>query len=145
MIGEAWPVLRDLPELPVQSRDNIRRVYDFPNLRWVFKESAQNFPVFLPALDTGRILLPPGISKLAQILLRLVQGNGGIDFLQVCDHFLDVLISDIFGRAADLMDNAALQTTLGIHSLYPSQMTLAPWQSFCFALLNLAKRKGWKV
>ena len=76
---KAGLVLRDLPELPVQSLDDIRRVYDFPNLRRVFKERAQNFPVFFPALDTGRVLLPPGISKLAQIFLRLVQGDGSID------------------------------------------------------------------
>ena len=40
VIGERRLVLRDLPELPVQTLDDIRRVYDFPNLGRVFKESA---------------------------------------------------------------------------------------------------------
>lgn len=26
----------------------------------------------------------------------------------------------------------------------PSQMTLAQWQRFCFGMLDLAKRQGWK-
>ena len=71
-------VLRDLPELPVQSLDDTHRVYDFPNFRRVFKEGAQNFPVFFPGLDTGGGLFLPGISKPAQIFLRLVQGDGGL-------------------------------------------------------------------
>ena len=33
-------VLCDLPELAVQALDDVRRVYDFPNLNGVFKERA---------------------------------------------------------------------------------------------------------
>ena len=33
-------VLRDLPELAVQALDDVRRVYDFPNLNGVFEERA---------------------------------------------------------------------------------------------------------
>ena len=78
VIGERGLVFGDLPELPVQALNNIRRVYDFPNLRRIFKESVQNLPVVLPALDTGRILLPPGIPKDAQVLLCFVQRNGSV-------------------------------------------------------------------
>ena len=52
VIGERRLVLRDLPELTIQALDDIRRVYDFPDLGRIFKERAQNFPVFFPALDT---------------------------------------------------------------------------------------------
>ena len=38
-----------------------------------------------------------------------------------------------------------IRRTLRIREGDPSQMTLAPWQMFCFALLDLAKRKEWKV
>lgn len=38
-----------------------------------------------------------------------------------------------------------IRRTLRIREGDPSQMTLEPWQSFCFALLDLAKRKGWKL
>ena len=110
-------VLGDLPELPVQAFDNVRCVYDFPNLRRVFKKGTENLPVFLPASDTGRILLPPGVGELAQIFLRLVQGDGGIDLLQVGGHFLDVFVADILGGAADLVYDAPLQTALGIYRL----------------------------
>lgn len=36
-----------------------------------------------------------------------------------------------------------IRRTLRIREGDPSQMTLEPWQSFCFGLLDLAKRKGW--
>jgi hypothetical protein len=42
VIGEGRLVLGDLTELPVQPLDDVRRVYDFPNLLGVFKERAQN-------------------------------------------------------------------------------------------------------
>lgn len=38
-----------------------------------------------------------------------------------------------------------IRRTLRIREGDPSQMTLEPWQSFCIALLDLAKRKGWKL
>lgn len=38
-----------------------------------------------------------------------------------------------------------IRRTLRIREGDPSQMTLEPWQIFCFALLDLSKRKGWKV
>ncbi len=36
-----------------------------------------------------------------------------------------------------------IRRTLRIREGDPSQMTLQPWQRFCFALLDLAKRQGW--
>ena len=108
VIGKRRLILRNLPELPVQAFNNVRRVYDFPNLRRIFKEGIQNLPVILPALDAGGILLPPGVAEGTQILLRFVQRNGSVDLLQVCNHFLDILVADIFGRAADLVDDAPL-------------------------------------
>ena len=114
VVGKAGFVLGDLPELPVQALDDVGRVYDFPNLRRIFKEGAQNLPVVLPALDAGGILLAPGIGEPTQVFLRLVQSNGGIDLFQVGNNLLDVFIADIPGRAADLVDDAPLQTALGI-------------------------------
>ena len=40
IIREGRLVLRDLPELAIQALDDVRRVYDFPNLHRVFKERA---------------------------------------------------------------------------------------------------------
>lgn len=37
-----------------------------------------------------------------------------------------------------------IRRTMRIREGDPSQMTLQPWQRFCFALLELAKRQGWK-
>ena len=50
VIGEQGLVLCDLPELPVQPFDNVRRVYDFPNLRRIFKEGMQIIDI---AFDSG--------------------------------------------------------------------------------------------
>ena len=75
VISEAGLVLGDLTELAVEALDNIRRVYDFPDLGWVFIEGAQNIPVILPALHAGGILLPPFLPKPEQVFLRLVQGR----------------------------------------------------------------------
>ena len=63
VIGKRGLVLCDLTKLPVQALDNVRRVYDLPNLWRIFKEGAQDFPVIFPALYAGRILFAPGISK----------------------------------------------------------------------------------
>ena len=41
----------------------------------------------------------------------------GINFLQICNHFLNILITDILGGTADLMDDAALQAAFGIYRL----------------------------
>lgn len=74
-----------------------------PNAR-----GSAHLPVVLPALDAGRILLPPGVSKETRILLRFIQSNCGVDFLQIGNDFLDILVVDIFGRATDLVDDAPL-------------------------------------
>ena len=117
IIGERGLVLRNLPELPVQAFNNVRRVYDFPNLRRIFKEGVQHLPVVLPAPDTGGILLPPCVCKCPQIGLGFVQRDGGVDLFQVGHDLLDILVADIFGGAANLVDDTPLQTALGIHRL----------------------------
>ena len=50
-------------------------------------------------------MLPPGVAEDTQILFRFVQCDSGVDFLKVGNYFLDILVADIFGRAADLMDD----------------------------------------
>ena len=40
VVREGRLVLRNLPELAVQALDDVRRVYDFPNLHGVFEERA---------------------------------------------------------------------------------------------------------
>ena len=44
VIGKARLVLRYLPELPVKPFDDVRRVYDFPNLGRVFKKMRSGLP-----------------------------------------------------------------------------------------------------
>ena len=73
VIGKRRLVLCDLPELTVQSFDDVCRVYDFPNLRRIFKEGTQNFPIILPALNTGWILLLPCFGKDTEIVLCFLQ------------------------------------------------------------------------
>lgn len=36
-----------------------------------------------------------------------------------------------------------IRRTLRIREGDPSQTTLTPWQNFCFAMLDFAKREGW--
>ena len=47
VIRERRLVLCDLPELSVQTFDNIRRIYDFPNLDGVFEKRDSKLPNFL--------------------------------------------------------------------------------------------------
>ena len=110
IVGKRRFVLRNLTELPVQTLDDVCRVYDFPNLRRIFKEGAQHLPVFLPASDAGRVLFPPCVGELPQILFCFLQRYSGVDQLQVSHELLDILVTDILGGTADLMDNAALET-----------------------------------
>lgn len=117
IVGKAGLILCNFLELPVQSLDNICLVYGLLNFCRVFKEDANNLPVFLPALDTGEKLFLVDIPKLVLVLLCLVQGDSSIDFLQTCDRLLDVLIADIFGVAVELMDGTALHAALGKHRL----------------------------
>lgn len=81
-------------ELAVEAPDNICCVYDFPGLGRVFIEGAQNISVILPTFHAGEILLPPFLPEVEQVFLRLVQGHGGVDLLQVRHHLLDVLPTD---------------------------------------------------
>ena len=37
-----------------------------------------------------------------------------------------------------------IRRTLRIREGDPSQTTLAPWQRFCYAMMELAKRQGWE-
>lgn len=36
-----------------------------------------------------------------------------------------------------------IRRTMRIREGDPSQMTLAPWERFCFGMLDLARRRGW--
>lgn len=36
-----------------------------------------------------------------------------------------------------------IRRTMRIREGDPSQMTLEPWERFCFGMLDLGKRKGW--
>ena len=38
-----------------------------------------------------------------------------------------------------------IRRTLKIREGDPSQITLARWEQFCFAMLNLSKKRGWIV
>ena len=91
VVGKAGLILGDPPELPVQTLNDVGGVYDFPDLRRVFKECAQNLLVVLPALDAGRVLFTLGIEEPAQVLFCFVQSNGGVDFLHVGNDLLDIL------------------------------------------------------
>ena len=37
-----------------------------------------------------------------------------------------------------------IRRTMRIREGDPLQITLAPWQIFCFAMLDLAQRRGWE-
>ena len=117
VVGERGLVLRDLPELTIQTLDNVRRVYDFPDLGRIFKERAQNFPILLPAFHAGWIQLSPGVGENAQILLCRLNRHSSIDLLQVSHQLLDVLVADVLGRTADLVDDTPLQAALQIFGL----------------------------
>lgn len=81
IVGKTGLVLGNQPELAVEALNDIRCIYDFPNPRWIFIKSAQNFPVVLLAFHAGGVLLPPLFAEPEQMSLRLVQGHGGVDFL----------------------------------------------------------------
>jgi len=53
-------------------------------------------------------LLPPFIPECAEVLFGFLQGHSGINFLQVSYQLLDVLVADILGRTADLVDDTPL-------------------------------------
>ena len=117
VISKAGFVFGGLPELAVKALNDVRRVYDFPNLRRVFIKGAQNLPIFLPTLHAGGVLATPFFSKLEKRILRLIQGDSGVYFFQVSRHLFDILPTDVSGGRADLMDDAALETAVGIHGL----------------------------
>ena len=117
VVGKGRFVFGDLPELAVQALDDVRRVYDLPNLHGVCEKGAQDFPICLPALHTGGILPAPLVRKVFPVCCGLVQRHRRVDLLQSSHHLLDVLVAHKFAGAAGLVDNAALQTALGIDSL----------------------------
>lgn len=68
VVGKGRLVFRDLPELAVQTFDDVRRIYDPTNLHWIFKECAEDIPVFFPALHARGILPAPFFEKAARLL-----------------------------------------------------------------------------
>lgn len=60
----------DLPELAIESLDDIGRIYDLTNLRRIFVERSQNIPVVLPAFHAEGVLFPPLLRELKQVPLR---------------------------------------------------------------------------
>ena len=92
VVGKRRFVLGDLSELTIQPFDDVRRVYDFPNLGRIFKEGTQNFPVFLPTLDAGWILFPPFVAEGAEVLFCFLQSDRSVDLFQVSYQFLDVFV-----------------------------------------------------
>ena len=59
---------------------DIGRIYDFPDLRRVFKERAQALPVVFPTLDAGWVLLMPDFGEETPIFLGFFPRDSGIDF-----------------------------------------------------------------
>ena len=114
VVGEAGLVFCDLAELTVQALNDIRRVYDFPNLGGICEKGAQNIPVVLPAFDAGGVLLAPLFFECHQVFQSLILGDSGIDLLQIRHQRLDVFIADKAGGGADLMDDAPLYLAAGI-------------------------------
>ncbi len=92
VVGEAGLVFRDLAELTVQALNDIRRVYDFPNLGGICEKGTQNIPVVLPAFDAGGVLLAPLFFECHQVFQSLILGDSGIDLLQIRHQRLDVFI-----------------------------------------------------
>ena len=105
VVGKGRLIFCDLPELAVQSFNDIGRIYDFPNLRWICEKGTQNFPIILPAFDTGGILTAPVIPEDTQVFQGFLLGHSGIDLLQVCHQGFDVLVADIAGGRTDLVDD----------------------------------------
>ena len=57
---ENRPVLRDLPELSVETLDGFGGIDQFPELHGISEEGCELVPVVLPALHTCGISLAPG-------------------------------------------------------------------------------------
>lgn len=66
------------------------------------QKGAQNFPVILPVLDAGGILLAPGIGKSVSVFRYLVQYDGGIDLLRGGNDLVDIFIADMPDGTANL-------------------------------------------
>ena len=101
-------VLRDLPELSVQSFDDIRRIYDPPHLCRICKKRRKNIPVLLPASHAAGIRFVPLVFEFRQSVHSLVFVDRFIDLLQVCHHFFHVLPVYILRGGTDLMNDAPL-------------------------------------
>ena len=71
VVCEGRLVLGDLPELSVQTLDNVRRIYYPSNLAWVCKKRRKNIPILLPASYTAGIRFCPVVLELYTICLRL--------------------------------------------------------------------------
>ena len=114
IVGKAGLILSDLAELAVETLDDIGRVYDFPNLLWICKESAQNIPVILPAFDTGGVLFAPLSFELHQVFQGFVLCNSGVNLFQIRHKMLNVLVTDKACGGANLVDDTALHLAVGI-------------------------------
>ena len=99
VVGKAGLVLCELAELAVQALNDIRRVYDFPNLGGICEKGTQN--IHVPG--------PP--ERLNPASLSVSGARNGIHAARA---YRFSPRADKAGRGADLVDDAPLYLALGI-------------------------------
>ena len=93
IVGKTGLILGDLPELAVETLNDIGRVYDFPYLGGICEKGAQNIPIILPAFYAGGVLFAPFFFEHHKVFQGFILCDSGIDFLQISHQRFDGLIA----------------------------------------------------
>ena len=100
-------------KLPVEVFNGVGGIDGPPYLERIGEEGGEDIPVILPALNTGWILLAPGLFEFHQMGKRLVLGRRAIYTFQIGHKRLDVFPAYEPAAGPDLVDDAALNLRFG--------------------------------
>jgi len=108
IVGEDRFVLGDFLYLPVQALDGVRRIDQSLNLRRIFEEGHDLFPVVAPGNGDMRVAFVPFFRELLKRRGPIFFRGGLVDPPQVLGHGVAFFPGHVPERVTDLMDDAFL-------------------------------------
>lgn len=94
--------------------NHICGVDKFANLRWVLEKGREFPPIVAPRADNKRILDAPDFLEAVQFKQRPFLSCSFVNRLQVSGDFLEILVRQLTGGVADLVNDALLNLGLWI-------------------------------
>lgn len=117
VIGKRRLVFGDFPKLPIQSLDDVSRIYYLADFGRICKKRRKNIPILLPASHAAGIRFCPIFLELNQCISCFIFVDCLINLFEISHNCFDVFVTHIFRRRTDLMNNATLNLRMRERSI----------------------------